>query len=116
MNYVITVATLSILRPILSAFISLSSFSHIKVNVIGIIIRIQVDVNLLKYKTKPNALFKNKYILHLITKKVGSALPDHLKHDTDGLIFDGRVVLVVQWGRDGEFSLSFYKLKLTKQL
>ena len=45
-NYVITVATLSILRPILSAFMSLSSFSHIKVNVIGIIIRIQVDVNL----------------------------------------------------------------------
>ena len=114
MNYVITVATLSILWPILSAFISLSSFSHIKVNVIGIIIRIQVDVNLLKYKTKPNALFKNKYILHLITIKVGSTLPDHL--DTDGLIFDGKVVLVVQWGRDGEFSLSFYKLKLTKQL
>ena len=47
---------------------------------------------------------------------MGSTLPDQLNHDTDGLIFDGKVVLVVQWGRDGEFSLSFYKLKLTNQL
>ena len=88
MNYVITVATLSILWPILSAFISQSFFSHIKVNVIGIIIRIQVDVNLLKYKIKPNALFKNRYIT-FNNKKMGSPLPDQLKRDTDGLIFDG---------------------------
>ena len=93
MNYVITVATLSILWPILSAFISLSSFSHIKVNVIAIIIRIQVDVNLLKYKMKPNALFKNRYVA-FNDKKVGSPLPDQLKRDTDSLIFDGKVVLV----------------------
>ena len=97
MNYVITVATLSILWPILLAFISLSSFSHIKVNVIGIIIRIQVDVNLLKYKMKPNALFKNRYVT-FNDKKMGSPLPDQLKRDTDGLIFDGKVVLVAQWG------------------
>ena len=97
MNYVITVATLSILWPILSAFISLSSFSHIKVNVIAIIIRIQVDVNLLKYKMKPNALFKNRYVT-FNDKKMGSPLPDQLKRDTDGLIFDGEVVLVAQWG------------------
>ena len=115
MNYLITVATLSILWPILSAFISLSSFSHIKVNVIGIIICFQVDVNLLKYKTKPNALFKNRYIT-FNDKKMGSPLPDQVKRDTDGLIFDRKVVLVAQWGRDGEFSLSFYKLKLTNQL
>ena len=115
MNYLITVATLSILWPILSAFISLSSFSHIKVNVIGIIVRIQVDVNLLKYKTKPNALFKKRYIT-FDDKKMGSPLPDQLKRDADSLIFDGKVVLVAQWGRDGEFSLSFYKLKLTNQL
>ena len=50
-----------------------------------------------------------------MTKKMGSTLPDQLNHDTDGLIFDGKVVLVVQWGRDGEFSLSFYKLKLTNK-
>ena len=98
MNYVITVATLSILWPILSAFISLSSFSHIKVNVIAIIIRIQVDVNLLKYKMKPNALFKNRYVT-FNDKKMGSPLPDQLKRDTDGLIFDGKVVLVAQWGK-----------------
>ena len=97
MNYVITVATLSILWPILSAFISLSSFSHIKVNVIAIIIRIQVDVNLLKYKMKPNALFKNTYVT-FNDRKMGSPLPDQLKRDTDGLIFDGKVVLVAQWG------------------
>ena len=97
MNYVITVATLSILWPILSAFISLSSFSHIKVNVIAIIIRIQVDVNLLKYKMKPNALFKNRYV-NFNDRKMGSPLPDQLKRDTDGLIFDGKVVLVAQWG------------------
>ena len=47
---------------------------------------------------------------------MGSPLLDQLKHDTDGLIFDGKVVLVAQWGRDGEFSLSFYKFKLTNQL
>ena len=115
MNYVITVATLSILWPILLAFILLSSFSHIKVNVIGIIIRIQVDVNLLKYKMKPNVLFKNRYIT-FNNKKVGSPLPDQVQRDTDGLILNGKVVLVAQWGRDGEFSLSFYKLKLTNQL
>ena len=115
MNYVITVATLSILWPILSAFISLSSFSRIKVNVIGIIIRIQVDVNLLKYKIKPNALFRNRYIT-FNDKKRGFPFPDQLKRDTDGLIFDWKVILVAQWGRDGEFSLSFYKLKLTNQL
>ena len=115
MNYVITVATLSILRPILSAFMSLSSFSHIKVNVIGIIIRIQVDVNLLKYKMKPNVLFKNRYIT-FNNKKMGSPLPDQVQRDTDGLILNGKVVLVAQWGRDGEFSLSFHKLKLTNQL
>ena len=97
MNYVITVATLSILWPILSAFISLSSFSHIKVNVIAIIIRVQVDVNLLKYKMNPNALFKNRYVT-FNDKKMGSPLPDQLKRDTDGLIFDGKVVLVAQWG------------------
>ena len=95
MNYVITVATLSILRPILSAFISLSSFSHIKVNVIGIIIRIQVDVNLLKYKMKPNVLFKNRYIT-FNNKKMGSPLPDQVQRDTDGLILNGKVVLVAQ--------------------
>ena len=55
-------------------------------------------------------------ILHLMTKKMGSSLPDQLKRDTDALIFDGKVVLVAQWGRDGEVSLSFYKLKLTNQL
>ena len=115
MNYVITVATLSILWPILSAFMSLSSFSHIKVNVIGIIIRIQVDVNLLKYKMKPNVLFKNRYIT-FNNKKMGSPLPDQVQRDTDGLILNGKVVLVAQWGRDGEFSLSFHKLKLTNQL
>ena len=115
MNYVITVATLSILWPILLAFILLSSFSHIKVNVIGIIIRIQVDVNLLKYKMKPNVLFKNRYIT-FNNKKMGSPLPDQVQRDTDGLILSGKVVLVAQWGRDGEFSLSFYKLKLTNQL
>ena len=115
MNYVITVATLSILWPILLAFILLSSFSHIKVNVIGIIIRIQVDVNLLKYKMKPNVLFKNRYIT-FNNKKMGSPLPDQVQRDTDGLILNGKVVLVAQWGRDGEFSLSFYKLKLTNQL
>ena len=108
MSYLITFATLSILWPIASAFISQCSFSHIKVNVIGIIIRIQVDVNLLKYKIKPNALFKNRYIT-FNDKKRGSSLPDQLKRDTDGLIFDWKVVLVAQWGRDGEFSLSFYK-------
>ena len=112
MNYVITVATLPILWPILSAFMSLSSFSHIKVNVIGIIIRIQVDVNLLKYKMKPNVLFKNRYIT-FNNKKMGSPLPDQVQRDTDGLILNGKVVLVAQWGRDGEFSLSFHKLKLT---
>ena len=48
--------------------------------------------------------------------KNGSPLADQLKRDTDSLIFDGEVVLVAQWGRDGEFSLSFYKLKLTNQL
>ena len=115
MNYVITVATLFILLPILLAFILLSSFSHIKVNVIGIIIRIQVDVNLLKYKMKPNVLFKNRYIT-FNNKKMGSPLPDQVQRDTDGLILNGKVVLVAQWGRDGEFSLSFYKLKLTNQL
>ena len=115
MNYVITVATLSILWPILSAFMSLSSFSHIKVNVIGIIIRIQVDVNLLKYKMKPNVLFKNRYIT-FNNKKMGSPLPDQVQRDTDGLILNVKVVLVAQWGRDGEFSLSFHKLKLTNQL
>ena len=115
MNYVITVATLSILWPILLAFILLSSFSHIKVNVIGIIIRIQVDVNLLKYKMKPNVLFKNRYIT-FNNKKMGSPLPDQVQRDTDGLILNGKVVLVAQWGRDGEFSLSFHKLKLTNQL
>ena len=47
--------------------------------------------------------------LLLMTKKRGSSLPDQLKRDTDGLIFDWKVVLVAQWGRDGEFSLSFYK-------
>ena len=47
---------------------------------------------------------------------MGSPLPDQLKRDADSLIFDGKVVLVAQWGRDGEFSLSFYKLKLTNQL
>ena len=114
MNYVITVATLSILWPILSAFMSLSSFSHIKVNVIGIIIRIQVDVNLLKYKMKPNALFKNRYVT-FNDKKMGSPLPDQLKRDTDSLIFDGKVVLVEQWGRDGEFSLSFYNKAIIRQ-
>ena len=36
-------------------------------------------------------------MLHLMTK-VGSPLPDQLKRDTDGLIFDGKVVLVAQWG------------------
>ena len=97
MNYVITVATLSVLWPILSAFISLSSFSHIKVNVIAIIIRIQVDVNLLNYKMKANALFKNRYVT-FNDRKMGSPLPDQLKRDTDGLIFDGKVVLVAQWG------------------
>ena len=56
------------------------------------------------------------YILLLITKKRGFPLPDQLKRDTDGLIFDWKVILVAQWGRDGEFSLSFYKLKLTNQL
>ena len=95
MNYVITVATLSILWPILSAFILLSSFSHIKVNVIGIIIRIQVDVNLLKYKVKPNVLFKNRYIT-FNNKKMGSPLPDQVQRDTDGLILNGKVVLVAQ--------------------
>ena len=115
MNYVITVTTLSILWPILLAFILLSSFSHIKVNVIGIIIRIQVDVNLLKYKMKPNVLFKNRYIT-FNNKKMGSPLPDQVQRDTDGLILNGKVVLVAQWGRDGEFSLSFHKLKLTNQL
>ena len=115
MNYVITVAILSILWSILSTFISQSSFSHIKVNVIGIIIRIQVDVNLLKYKMKPNVLFKNRYIT-FNNKKVGSPLPDQVQRDTDGLILNGKVVLVAQWGRDGEFSLSFHKLKLTNQL
>ena len=115
MNYVITVATLFILWPILLAFILLSSFSHIKVNVIGIIIRIQVDVNLLKYKMRPNVLFKNRYIT-FNNKKMGSPLPDQVQRDTDGLILNGKVVLVAQWGRDGEFSLSFYKLKLTNQL
>ena len=115
MNYVITVATLSILWPILLAFILLSSFSHIKVNVIGIIIRIQVDVNLLKYKMKPNVLFKNRYIT-FNNKKMGSPLPDQVQRDTVGLILNGKVVLVAQWGRDGEFSLSFHKLKLTNQL
>ena len=115
MNYVITVATLSILWPILLAFILLSSFSHIKVNVIGIIIRIQVDVNLLKYKMKPNVLFKNRYIT-FNNKKMGSPLPYQVQRDTDGLILNGKVVLVAQWGRDGEFSLSFYKFKLTNQL
>ena len=77
MNYVITVAILSILWSILSTFISQSSFSHIKVNVIGIIIRIQVDVNLLKYKMKPNVLFKNRYIT-FNNKKMGSPLPDQV--------------------------------------
>ena len=115
MNYVITVAILSILWSILSTFISQSSFSHIKVNVIGIIIRIQVDVNLLKYKMKPNVLFKNRYIT-FNNKKMGSPLPDQVQRDTDGLILNGKVVLVAQWGRDGEFSLSFHKLKLTNQL
>ena len=105
MNYVITVATLSILWPILLAFILLSSFSHIKVNVIVIIIRIQVDVNLLKYKMKPNALFKEDITIN--DKKNGSPLPDQLKRDTDGLIFDGKVVLVAQWGRHGEFPYRF---------
>ena len=47
---------------------------------------------------------------------MGFPLPDQLKRDTDSLIFDGKVVLVAQWGRDGELSLSFYKLKLTNQL
>ena len=47
---------------------------------------------------------------------MGSPLPDQLKCDTDGLIFDGKVVLVAQWGRHGEFSLSFDILKLTNQL
>ena len=61
---------------------------------------------------KPNALFKNRYIT-FNDKKMGSPLPDQLKRDTDSLIFDGKVVLVAQWGRDGEFSLSFYILKLT---
>ena len=114
MNYVITVATLSILWPILLAFILLSSFSHIKVNVI-VIIRIQVDVNLLKYKMKPNVLFKNRYIT-FNNKKMGSPLPDQVQRDTDGLILNVKVVLVAQWGRDGEFSLSFHKLKLTNHL
>ena len=59
--------------------------------------------------------YSKKDILHLMTKN-GSPLPDQLKRDTDSLIFDGEVVLVAQWGRDGEFSLSFYKLKLTNQL
>ena len=61
---------------------------------------------------KPNALFKKRYVT-FNDKKMGSPLPDQLKRDTDSLIFDGKVVLVAQWGRDGEFSLSFYKLKLT---
>ena len=64
---------------------------------------------------KPNALFKNRYIT-FNDKRMGSPLPDQLKRDTDGLIFDEKVVLVAHWGRDGEFSLSFYKLKLTNQL
>ena len=57
--------------------------------------------------------YSKKDILHLMTKKMGSPLPDQLKRDADSLIFDEKVVLVAQWGRDGEFSLSFYKLKLT---
>ena len=59
--------------------------------------------------------YSKKDILHLMTK-MGSPLPDQLKRDADSLIFDGKVVLVAQWGRDGELSLSFYKLKLTNQL
>ena len=51
---------------------------------------------------KPNALFKNRYVA-FNDKKMGSPLPDQLKRDTDSLIFDGKVVLVEQWGRDGEF-------------
>ena len=46
---------------------------------------------------KPNALFKNRYVT-FNDKKKGSPLPDQLKRDTDGLIFDGKVVLVAQWG------------------
>ena len=106
MNYLITVATRSILWLILSAFISLNSFNDIKVNVIGIIICFQVDVNLLKYKTKPNALFKNRYIT-FNDKKMGSPLPDQVKRDTDGLIFDRKVVLVAQWGRAVSFPYRF---------
>ena len=64
---------------------------------------------------KPNVLFKNRYIT-FNNKKVGSPLPDQVQRDTDGLILNGKVALVAQWGRDGEFSLSFYKLKLTNQL
>ena len=64
---------------------------------------------------KPNVLFKNRYIT-FNNKKMGSPLPDQVQRDTDGLILNGKVVLVAQWGRDGEFSLSFYKLKLTNQL
>ena len=64
---------------------------------------------------KPNALFKNRYVT-FNDKKMGSPLPDQLKRDADSLIFDGKIVLVAQWGRNGEFSLSFYKLKLTNQL
>ena len=47
---------------------------------------------------KPNALFKNRYVT-FNDKKMGSPLPDQLKRDTDGLIFDGKVVLVAQWGK-----------------
>ena len=46
---------------------------------------------------KPNALFKKRYIT-FNDKKMGSPLPDQLKRDTDSLIFDGKVVLVAQWG------------------
>ena len=63
---------------------------------------------------KPNALFKNRYIT-FNDKKMGSPLPDQLKRDTDSLIFDGKVVLVEQWGRDGEFSLSFYNKAIIRQ-
>ena len=64
---------------------------------------------------KPSVSFKNRYIT-FNNKKMGSPLPDQVQRDTDGLILNGKVVLVAQWGRDGEFSLSFYKLKLTNQL
>ena len=40
--------------------------------------------------------YSKKDILHLMTKKMGSPLPDQLKRDADSLIFDGKVVLVAQ--------------------